>query len=52
MLSEGVVMAGSWRRHDQNLGLEEWEGLDWEESVFEDGKRSKLGTGGMEGAGH
>ena len=34
MLFEGVVMAGSWRRHDQNLGVEEWEGLV-ERKVFQ-----------------
>lgn len=34
MLLKGVVMA-SWRRHDKNLGLEEWEGFGGEEGCFE-----------------
>lgn len=40
----------TWRRHDQNSGLEEWEGFGGEESVSE-GERSKLGTAGMRGQG-
>lgn len=38
MLFEGVVMAGSWRRYDQNLGLEEWKGFGREEGASETGK--------------
>lgn len=46
---ECYLKVWSWLAYDQNLGLEEWEGFGWEESVSEDGERSKLGTAGMRG---